>query len=94
MGKSDKQVVSGFHRPVCVKCNCELRPETNGVGVWDRNKNGTSKLWDADKWKCPKCGVEIVVGFGYNPVACNCDEDFQKHIKFYDDKGLLINNYE
>jgi len=92
MKKTEKQVVSGFHRPVCIKCHCELRPETNGVGVLDMNDNGAYELWDADKWKCPKCGIEIVGGFAYNAISVHYEADFQKMIKHYEDKGLLIKN--
>ena len=90
--KTDKQVVSGYHRPVCVKCHRELRPETNGVGVLDMNDNEAYEIYDADKWKCPKCGLEVVGGFAYNPVSAHYKEDFHKMIKYYEDKGLLIRN--
>ena len=90
--KTEKQVVSGYHRPVCVKCNCELRPETNGVGVLDVNDNGAYELWDADKWKCPRCGMEVVGGFAYNPISAHYEADFQKMIEHYRSKGLLIEN--
>ena len=92
MIKTKKQVISGYHRPVCVKCNCELRPETNGVGVLDMNDNGAYELWDADKWKCPKCGIEVVGGFVYTPISAHYEEDFQKMIDGYKNKGLLIVN--
>lgn len=92
MVKTKKQVISGYHRPVCVKCNCEMRPETNGVGVLDMNDNGAYELWDADKWKCPNCGVEVVGGFALNHISAHYKEDFQRMIKVYEEKGLLIKN--
>src|SRR5271157_1970330 len=82
--RSSKQVVSGYHRPVCVKCHCELHPETNGVGLLDLAVIGKDsyedqrikyevfmeyELFNADLWKCPKCGMEIVGGFAYDPIA-------------------------
>jgi hypothetical protein len=27
------------------------------------------KLWDADLWECPECGVEVITGFGHGPLA-------------------------
>ena len=93
-----KQVISGIHRPVCNKCHCELRPETNGVGVLDMfrpsdsDKGEPYELFDADLWKCPKCGVEIIGGFGYNSISAHYEDDFQRMIKGYKDKGLLIEN--
>lgn len=100
MTKTEKQIVSGFHRLVCVKCHCELRPETNGVGVIDMFSVSSAKdaqpepyeLWDADKWKCPKCGIEVVGGFACNYISAHYESDFQKMISFYRDRGLLIEN--
>lgn len=92
MAKTEKQVVSGFHRPVCVACKCEMRPETNGVGVLDMADFGPCELWDADKWKCPKCGIEVVGGFAQNAISAHYENDFVNMIKHYENKGLLIRN--
>ncbi len=92
MIKTKKQVVSGFHRPVCVTCKCEMRPETNGVGVLDMADFGPYELWDADKWKCPKCGIEVVGGFAHNHISAHYEDDFISMIKYYEEKGLLIKN--
>lgn len=91
--KTEKQVVSGFHRPVCTRCCCELHPETNGVGVLDTDSNGNPyELFDADLWKCPVCGIEVVGGFGHGPVSAHYESDFKKSIDFYQRRGILINN--
>ncbi len=91
--KTKKQVVAGgYHRPVCPKCHCELRPETNGVGVLDVNDNGAYELWDADKWKCPKCGMEVIGGFGEGCISAHYLADFEAMQKHYERKGLLIKN--
>ena len=93
MAKTKKQVVSGgYHRPVCVKCKCELHPETNGVGVLDVVDFGDYELWDADKWKCPKCGMEVIGGFGNGSISAHYKADFEAMIKHYKDKDLLIKN--
>lgn len=94
MPKTEKQVVSGWHRPVCKKCGCEFRPETNEVGVLDMNDNGAYELFDADLWKCPKCHFEIVGGFGFNPISAHYENDFQEQIGRYEKRGLLIKNEE
>lgn len=52
---------------VCVKCQCELRPETNGTVVIETASFGPYKVWNADTFKCPGCGVEIVAGFPSQP---------------------------
>ena len=93
MSKTEKQVVSGYyHRPVCVKCSCELRPEKNGVGVLDMADIGEYELFDADLWKCPKCGIEIVGGFGRNPISAHYMSDFKTMINSYEKRGLIIRN--
>jgi len=87
------------HRPVCKKCQCEMRPETNGVGLLDMfNPSNTTEpqpyqIWDADLWKCPKCGLEVVLGFAYDAISHHYEEDFTRIIKGYEDKGKLIRNY-
>lgn len=53
---------------VCVKCQCELKPETNGTLVIETASFGPYKIWQADTLKCPGCGVEIVAGFGNAPM--------------------------
>lgn len=91
--KTEKQVISGFHRPVCVKCQCELHPEKNGVGVLDTDGRGNDyELFDADLWKCPKCGMEVVGGFGHGPVSAHYKDDFQSAIESYRNLSLLIRN--
>ena len=92
MAKTEKQVVSGYHRPVCVKCCREMRPETNGIGVLDMNDNRAYELWDADKWKCPKCGVEVIGGFATGPISAHYEADFERMIKSYETRNLLIKN--
>lgn len=53
---------------VCVKCHCELRAETNGTLVVETASFGPYKVWNADTWKCPGCGIEIVAGFPEYPI--------------------------
>jgi transposase len=53
---------------VCVKCQTELRAETNGTLVIETASFGPYKVWNADTWKCPGCGIEIVAGFGDRPL--------------------------
>ncbi len=65
---------------ICVKCEREFKPEKNGVIVVEMFQRNTKiyKLWEADLWKCPVCGIEIVVGFAQYPYAehfsANCEE--------------------
>ena len=86
-----------YHRPVCVKCSIELRPKTNGVTVADYFMEDAKiyKLWEADLYQCPKCSLQIVVGFGQNAYAehhtDNCDEKVWKTLQ----AGIpVIRNFE
>lgn len=70
-------------KSVCVKCEVELKPEINGVVVvemFQQNKE-IYKLWEADLWKCPICGVEVVLGFGNQPFMYHFDSDCKKAIE-------------
>jgi len=51
------------HVPVCVRCSRDMRPEKNGVVMLEMASFGPYKLWESDKWKCPSCGFEILIGF-------------------------------
>lgn len=87
------------HNPVCKKCQCEMKPETNGVGLLDMfSPSGVTEaqpyqVWDADLWKCPKCGVEVVLGFGVGALSNHHEESFHWVIKGYELRGMLIKNY-
>lgn len=86
-----------YHRPVCVKCNIELMPERNGVTVvdWYRENQEIYQLWDADLWKCRKCDMEIVVGFGGDPYARHDSTNCQEMVDNMIAQGIhIINNYE
>lgn len=63
------------HNPVCVKCSKDMYPKKNGVGVLDYAAYGPYQVWDADLWACPQCEIEIVVGFGQNPIARHDETD-------------------
>ncbi len=80
------------HRPVCVKCQVELRVEQNGFGVLDFADFGEYQLWSADKYKCPKCSIEIVIGFGNNYISTHYCEDFEKKIALFRATGLVENH--
>ena len=56
---------------VCIKCELQLKPETNGVVVSELFMNDTQvyKVWEADLWKCPGCGMEVIAGWAENPIA-------------------------
>lgn len=93
MEKTKKQVISSFHRPVCPECECEMRPEKNGVGVLDMAGFGPCEIWDADLWKCPKCDKQVIGGFGDSAISAHYKEDFEREIKRYKNAIQLFKNY-
>lgn len=63
--------MSAYPRPIhCAKCEVDLIPEKNGVWLIELFQHNTApySIWHADLWKCPKCGVEIVSGYGQKPT--------------------------
>lgn len=49
---------------VCIKCHCLFKIEKNGISAVEMVRDKPYEMSDADKWKCPKCGIEILAGFG------------------------------
>jgi hypothetical protein len=82
-------------KPVCVPCERFYRPEKNGFTLLEGKPkfNGAEqgkahtddwedyKLWNGDKWKCPGCGHEIVIGFAGQPVSEDYLPDFKGKVK-------------
>ena len=68
---------------VCVKCEVEYKPEENGVVVEEMASFGSYKLWQADLVKCPKCGNEIIAGFGNENFAEHYQPDYKEILKSY-----------
>jgi len=79
-------------RPICVKCEVELRMEQAGIYVAEmfRENKEVYKLWRADLWKCPICKTEIVHGFGNNPIAEHFDTGVDKRVKLLIEKGEKV----
>lgn len=88
--------MSAYPRPIhCARCQRDLIPEQNGVWLVEMMKNGDPyKLWKADLWKCPICGVEIVSGYGKGPISYNHEENFEFYFKTAKESGKLYYNFE
>ncbi len=58
-------------KPTCVKCECDLNPQPDEVYCVETRgeERRPFRIWHADKWKCPKCGVEFISGYGFMPLA-------------------------
>ena len=52
--------------PICVKCQVEMRCEKNEQFVNDiRVGSFRATHWAGDRFACPCCDAEIVIGFGW-----------------------------
>ena len=76
--------------PVCVKCRLEMRPEKNGVKWVEMASFGPYKIWDSEKWKCRKCGIEVLSGFGQTALKEHFQDKFSDVLDTYRVEGELI----
>lgn len=60
---------------MCVTCGKELKCKKNEVIVEELAGKRSYRIWEADLWKCPKCGTEIIAGFGLEPIAEHFEKD-------------------
>ena len=57
-------------RPICMQCKVQMSCMDNDFPIRDAPKgNFPSTLWLGDLWKCPKCSVEMVTGFGRGRIT-------------------------
>ena len=50
------------------------------------------KVWMGDRWECPDCGANIVVGVGREAVAEHYQPDFGKAVKTFGADQLQVND--
>ena len=65
-------------RAVCLRCKKPYKVEKNGVIVHAHAKIGYYYSIETDKWKCPECGHEIIVGFAQRPFNMNYESAGKK----------------
>ena len=84
-----------MHRPICSRCEVEMRPSKNNVVVVDYAHDPPQpyQIWSADEWTCPKCGHRIIVGFGESPYIRHFEPLFADRLE-RTPEGLRRNNYE
>lgn len=66
-------------RPVCVPCRRFYRCEKNEFN-WEE---GTYRIWTGDKWKCPGCHTEIIIGVPARPWAEHFQPDYDESVRVY-----------
>jgi hypothetical protein len=69
-------------RAVCPTCQLSYRCHRGGVDVVEviGREQKPYKLWQADLYKCPGCGHEIVTAFGEGPFATDWQENFAETV--------------
>lgn len=92
-------------KPICVPCERFYRPIKNGSAFVEGMPTGginaapgkaqpwtwkPYKLWMGDKWACPDCGAEIIVGVGMNPLSEHYLPGFSDAVKQFDGGQLLV----
>lgn len=77
------------HRPVCVKCQVEMRCRESGVGCLDMANFGPYKIWDSDFYECPKCGYQILTGFGKEAMSEHYMDNFDHTVNAFRNKRKL-----
>ena len=65
-------------RPICVKCRVEYSCDKNEVLISDPAVEGFSATyWYADRWKCPGCDHQVIVGRGKRMLGKEEDNSFE-----------------
>lgn len=79
-------------KSVCVKCEVELKIARSGVKVLEMFQHNTSiyKVWDADLWECPHCGLGVVLGFAQYPLMEHYQGDIYAFVEKLKAAGNII----
>ncbi len=93
-------------KPICVKCERFMRLKKSGVGfiegmpAWGprlppAGRAGEGmwrpyKLWMGDRWHCPDCSSEVIVGCGLQPISEHYMADFQREVDSWCGKDPLM----
>ena len=65
----------------CATCSTMLRPRKNDITVHVTMSDGQPyQIWSADLWECPKCGTQVVLGYGQHAWAEHYQPDFARHL--------------
>ena len=71
------------HRPVCVQCKQTMRCAKNEVTAIQLDAGEDYALYSSDKYACPGCGHEVLVGFGQT-IATRYDQHWRVHVETKD----------
>jgi hypothetical protein len=92
-------------KPICVPCQRFFRPARNGYCFIEAMPDGSAqpglaepehwhpyKLWCGDRWECPDCGANIIVGVGHHPISEHYLPDFTEQVKLHGGDQLQVND--
>jgi hypothetical protein len=92
-------------KPICVPCQRFFRPAKSGFYFVEGMPDGYAKpglaepehwhpykVWCGDRWECPDCGANIVVGCGREPLAEHYEPDFQQLVQALKADQLQVND--
>jgi hypothetical protein len=83
---------------VCVGCMVFLKIKRNGVAVEEGMPTkaadgsdtwGPYKLWMGDLYECPKCGTQLLTGFGRGPLAEHYQPTYAKTVAQFNPIGRV-----
>lgn len=81
-------------RPVCSKCEVELKCRKNGVFVIEYADSGPYKIWEADEYECTVCGIRVVTGFGQQAISEHWMSSFDMWLSRAEKDPNTVRNYE
>jgi len=80
---------------VCTTCQRGLKTSTVGVTLIEMASFGPYKVWQADTQKCPEYGIEVVAGFGNQPIMQHFEDGFEEKLEALKRQAVrVIYNYE
>ena len=56
----------------------------NGQVVETYSNGAPYQMWEGDRWSCPKCAAEVVIGFGSYPIGEHFQPDYARRRKAFD----------
>jgi len=78
-------------RPVCVHCRVFMIPLKNDRGFMEMADGKDYRLWSTDEYRCPKCAVRVLSGFGAGPISESHQGDFSRQLDSYKDNLIREN---
>lgn len=64
-------------RPMCGKCNREMRIVKTGRSVLIEAGGTPYEAWSGDEFACQDCGAIVVTQFAWEPIARSHEPDFK-----------------